>query len=121
MLDKIRDIIGEKRGLALAIREDGLVGFYKIWVDYKGDVNGTVCDFHKESSIKVEGDYERTYDNVGEILLEASIFKFYNELNKDEVLELLKDKEINNLDKKQLYKGYTDFVYSNKEYELFVY
>lgn len=121
MLERVRDIIGDNRGLALAIRENDLIGFYKIWVDYRGNIIGNVSDFHKESSIIVKGDYDETYLNVEEILVESSIYEFYQELDEKDILELIDDKDLNNISKKQLYKGYTDFVLSNSLYKLFVY
>lgn len=121
MLETVKSIIGNKRGLALAIRENGYIGFYKIWVGFNNQLSGTVYEFHKESSIKVEGDYEKTYDNVVEVLVESCIMMFNRELAKTEVLELLEGKTLSNIGTKNLYTGYADIVISDKEFGLFVY
>lgn len=119
--ERVKSIIGSKRGLALAIKENGCIGFYKIWIGFNDNLEGTVCEFHKESSIKVEGNYEKTYDNVMEVLVESSMMMFNTELNEDEVLKLLEGKSFDNVKAKSLYTGYTEIVISDKEFGLFLY
>lgn len=120
MLEKLKNTINNKRGLALAIRNNGKIEFYKIWT-IMDRIEGTKYETCNEEDLIVHDNYTETYDKVMDLLLRSFVDMFNTVLDENKIISLLKDKSLSNLEEHSLYVGYTKFLLSEKDYSLFIY
>lgn len=121
MLEELVEVIKGCRGLALCLRNEGVIGLYKFEKGFSNKIEGVICACYDEKYLKVENDYKKTYDNIVEVLAESVMFREDDKLMEETIIKLLKDKSFVNLEKKSRNLGYTDFVMSNDKFNLFLY
>lgn len=121
MVEIFKNAIGNSRGLGLGIRSEGYLLFYKFEIGFDGKIEGTICASYKEKYVKIKDDYDKTYDNVVEVLVESYMLRENDDLDESIILEILKGKSFHDLKEKSRYNGYTEFVMTNKEFGLFIY